>query len=161
MPLDGIVLTICATKCDLDLEVDTHHAELLANEVGALFIRTSAKDNVHVNSMFEKVAARVLHLRELEGGPFIPVTFANTPVNMNGGKPLSPERMHFSPPGSSGEEVHEPSCTIDEKRNDDEDVIDDLQPNDTMDSKCDPSKFVCADARELMEDAAGQRCVIQ
>jgi small GTP-binding protein len=160
LQMDGIVLTICATKCDLAVPVDTQQAQQLAEEVGALFMQTSAKDNVHVTALFEMVTSRVLHLREAEGGPFSPVTLGSTSGEVNDKRILSPERIPRSPMGST-DDPRENSMVMDEKKIDDDDLVDKIDSHDTMDSKCDPTKYMCGDPGEFMGGATQQNCVIQ
>ena len=160
LPQDGIVLAICATKCDLDLPVDTRQAQMLANEVGALFVETSAKDNVNVVALFEMLASRVLHLRELEGGPTLPLALGSSPLEINDRSPISPERIQRAAMRSS-EDPRDSSMLIDEKKMEDDDLVGNVETKDTMESKCDPTKFMCGDTGDMMEGATGQSCTIQ
>jgi hypothetical protein len=60
VPAGGIVIAMCATKCDLASDQDTSQAEALAAKTGSMFFTTSAKTNTNVNLLFQKVTERVL-----------------------------------------------------------------------------------------------------
>mmetsp|Transcript_15853 Transcript_15853/g.38899 ORF Transcript_15853/g.38899 Transcript_15853/m.38899 type:complete len:277 (-) Transcript_15853:117-947(-) len=59
-----IVIGICATKSDLVRNADTSEVEQLAEQTGAIFFNTSAKDNTNVHLLFEKIAERVLEIQQ-------------------------------------------------------------------------------------------------
>lgn len=161
-PVKGLVLAICATKCDLSTaSVDTRQAELLSREIGAIFLRTSAKDNVHVNALFEMVATRVLSLRDHEGAVEAPVALDSpTPfetqdrIGLSGRQQGSPERSIVGDPRDN-------SMLMDEKKNEEEDEVKNMESHDTTDSKCNATQFLCGDAEEMMGGATRQSCVIQ
>eukprot|EP00587_Corethron_hystrix_P007300 CAMPEP_0113309036 /NCGR_PEP_ID=MMETSP0010_2-20120614/7245_1 /TAXON_ID=216773 ORGANISM="Corethron hystrix, Strain 308" /NCGR_SAMPLE_ID=MMETSP0010_2 /ASSEMBLY_ACC=CAM_ASM_000155 /LENGTH=244 /DNA_ID=CAMNT_0000164217 /DNA_START=123 /DNA_END=858 /DNA_ORIENTATION=+ /assembly_acc=CAM_ASM_000155 len=62
----SIVIAIAATKADLRAraEVARTEAEALARELDAIYVDTSAKENIGVDKVFRKVAERVLFVRE-------------------------------------------------------------------------------------------------
>ena len=60
IPAGGIVIAMCATKCDLAMNPDTSQAEALAAATGAMFMTTSSKTNSNVHLLFEKLTERVL-----------------------------------------------------------------------------------------------------
>lgn len=59
-----IVIGICATKSDLVRDADTSEVEQLAEQAGAIFFPTSAKDNTNVHLLFERIAERVLEIQQ-------------------------------------------------------------------------------------------------
>jgi hypothetical protein len=63
-PPGGLVIAMCATKCDLAMNPDTSQAEALAARAGAMFITTSAKTNTNVNYLFLKLTERVLRYQQ-------------------------------------------------------------------------------------------------
>ncbi|KAL3908815.1 MAG: hypothetical protein SGILL_008335, partial [Bacillariaceae sp.] len=75
-PPGGLVIAMCATKCDLSMNPDTSQAEALAARTGAMFLTTSAKTNTNVQALFEKVTERVLDFQhgKVGKGGHIPVT---------------------------------------------------------------------------------------
>jgi hypothetical protein len=81
-PPGGLVIAMCATKCDLSMNPDTSHAEALAAKAGAMFLTTSAKTNTNVQALFQKVTERVLDYqqRKTSEGRQIPVTLGTTTV---------------------------------------------------------------------------------
>lgn len=91
VPAGSIVLAMCATKGDLagahpDSEQTTMAAQQLADETGAMFMTTSAKEDVNVEQLFQKVAERVLQFQKQQGATInnnnnIPVTLATTAVD--------------------------------------------------------------------------------
>lgn len=58
---EDIVLVVAGNKVDLvdQREVDTAVASQYANEIGALFIETSAKSNTNVAKAFEQISTRL------------------------------------------------------------------------------------------------------
>jgi len=175
VPAGGIVLALCATKCDLEEEsTDTVEAEALAAEVGAMFMRTSAKVNLNVNELFEKVAEQVLKFqRQGGGGSAIPVTLKSTPVEMydqkiaptassggGGVQPMQPSRIQTTtPPGQSDRR----RAYIDEKKDEDDGLVDLIESKEsTLESKssCDASRLMCGDAEEMMGGGNDQNCII-
>lgn len=173
VPADGIVLALCATKCDLENgPVDTLQAETLAAEVGAMFIHTSAKDNINVNELFEQVAEQVLQ-EQKDDGSIIPVTLASTSVEMHEKKTAqhSPNGIDSHPrqssratsPPSQPDQQRERLAeryNMDEKK-EDNDVVETNESGDSgMSSKCDARSFICADAQEMIGGESGQSCII-
>jgi hypothetical protein len=67
-PPGGLVIAMCATKCDLAMNPDTSQAEALAARAGAMFVTTSAKANTNVNYLFQKLTERVLHYQQRNDG---------------------------------------------------------------------------------------------
>lgn len=173
LPVGGIVLALCATKCDLENEhSDTSQAEAFAKQSGAMFLRTSAKENYNVNELFEKVAAKVLQIQQQEHGS-IPVTLASTSVETpenkmapahsasSGGyqQPSHPSRIGNSTPPS--DRRNRPY--MDEKKDDEDGVVDKLESKDsTIDTNqsCDARKLMCGDAEEIMGGTTAQNCII-
>ena len=85
VPAGGIVIAMCATKCDLENDPDTSQAEALAAQTGAMFMTTSSKTNSNVHLLFQKVTERVLDYQRRNcnaglSGSDIPVTLATTAV---------------------------------------------------------------------------------
>lgn len=58
---ENIVIAIAGNKCDLESnrEVTTADAETYANEIGALFIETSAKEDTNVTNLFVDISKRL------------------------------------------------------------------------------------------------------
>lgn len=79
VPAGGIVIGMCATKCDLEDNPDTSQAEALAAQTGAIFLKTSSKTNSNVQLLFQKVTERVLENQRKNAG-ISPVTLASTAV---------------------------------------------------------------------------------
>lgn len=79
-PPGGLVIAMCATKCDLAMNPDTSQAEALAAKTGAMFLTTSAKTNSNVNYLFQKVTERVLDYQQRKEGKHsnIPVALGDT-----------------------------------------------------------------------------------
>lgn len=176
LPADGIVIALCATKGDLiNTAEDTIKAEALAAEIGALFVCTSAKDNMNVNELFEKVTERVLHLQQNEERTSIPVNMSNTTIDMYDSVMISPTKGGFADScqtpriagnGYSSQKDRQDktvgkSTVVDEKKEDDEEgVVDVVESRDTVESKCDASRLMCGDTEELMGGSNGNGCVI-
>ena len=82
-PPGGLVIAMCATKCDLSMNPDTSQAEALAARTGAMFLTTSAKTNTNVQALFEKVTERVLDYQQgrVGNGGHIPVTMGTATVD--------------------------------------------------------------------------------
>jgi len=82
----SIVIAIAATKCDLihnfKPAVPISDVEDLAQAMGAIFVDTSAKENIRISELFQCVAERVLSFREL-GRNVLPIT-AGASVNSQG-----------------------------------------------------------------------------
>ena len=57
---DDIILVICGNKSDLikDEKVDEENAREFANEIGALFFLTSAKNSSSINDVFIQIAKK-------------------------------------------------------------------------------------------------------
>ncbi len=178
IPADGIVLALCATKCDLSTtQAETVEAESLAAEIGALFMCTSAKENLNVHELFENVTGRVLHLQQQEDGRHVPVTLSNTSLEMcdykilpksppNGGQQDSLQTSRMLSPDFASQQDRQDRGSgrfklVDEKKEDDEEgVVDPVDSRDTVESKCDASRLMCGDAEELMGGSNGQNCII-
>jgi len=159
--LEGIVLVVCATKCDLNVELDTQRARMLAQEFGAIFVETSAKDNVNVTYLFETLVSRVLNLREPEGGSRTigsSISRGSSPLNGSTRNLMSPEQRIQ---GFTEGDPRNSSFTMDEKKFDDDDMVLKRVREEPMDSKCDPTTFMCGDAGEMMTEATVQKCGIQ
>ena len=64
----GVVLAICGNKSDLSdhRQVKREDAEDFAEKVGAFYVETSARDDVHVHDLFLEVGKRVLAGSERE-----------------------------------------------------------------------------------------------
>eukprot|EP00593_Proboscia_inermis_P001158 CAMPEP_0171297422 /NCGR_PEP_ID=MMETSP0816-20121228/6162_1 /TAXON_ID=420281 /ORGANISM="Proboscia inermis, Strain CCAP1064/1" /LENGTH=367 /DNA_ID=CAMNT_0011771679 /DNA_START=15 /DNA_END=1118 /DNA_ORIENTATION=+ len=90
----SIVIAIAATKCDVLSEqncgesqphpaVPHIEAESLANELGAIFVNTSSKENIGVADLYQRVGERVLQFRESQAsnGVGIPVTPGKTALH--------------------------------------------------------------------------------
>jgi hypothetical protein len=84
-PSGGLVIAMCATKCDLAINPDTSQAEALAARAGAMFITTSAKANTNVHYLFQKLTEQVLNFQQRNEGrqPSVGGTSVETG---NGGK---------------------------------------------------------------------------
>ncbi|MGK3733457.1 MAG: hypothetical protein ACI8RD_000317 [Bacillariaceae sp.] len=80
VPAGGIVIAMCATKCDLAMNPDTSQAEALAAQTGAMFMTTSSKANSNVHLLFQKVTERVLDYQRRNAGLDIPVSLSTTAV---------------------------------------------------------------------------------
>lgn len=166
VPAGGIVLAMCATKCDQVAHPDTSQAEELAQASGAMFVTTSAKDNTNVTSLFEKVAERVLQFQKQDVG--IPVTLATTSVetpangvaNFNG-QPAHVQPIIATPPST---EVKEEKKVDGQPKNleHDDDVVDQLESTDStveINTRCDANMLMCGDS-EILGAGTGQSCVI-
>jgi len=111
VPAGGIVIAMCATKCDLTMNPDTSQAEALAATTGAMFMTTSSKTNSNVHLLFQRVTERVLDYQRRNAGLEIPVTLATTAVETshnrntlsNGGPPTTDSRtsIHNGTNGSN------------------------------------------------------------
>lgn len=170
LPADGIIIALCATKGDLlTTAEDTVKGEVLAAEIGALFMCTSAKDNMNVNELFQKVTERVLHLQQTEDGPSIHINMSNTTIDMYDNAMTSPPKGGFGDSaqtpriagnGHSGQRDRQDK-NVDEKKDEDEEgVVDVVESRDTVESKCDARRLMCGDAEELMGEADANNCVI-
>ena len=86
-PPGGLVIAMCATKCDLSMNPDTSQAEALAARTGAMFLTTSAKTNTNVQALFEKVTERVLDFQQgmMGNGGQIPLTMGVATVETSNG----------------------------------------------------------------------------
>lgn len=128
----NIALAVCATKCDLSTEPDVAKGEELAQAIGALFMKTSAKENINVTELFENVAQRVLTLQKENDD--IPVKLGTVDTPTNGTTPRNSKRFVY----------------------DDDDIVDPTASNDSStaqeQSRCDANMLMCADN--------AQNCVI-
>lgn len=167
VPAHGIVLALCATKCDLAVgSPDTRQAELLAQEVGAMFIKTSSKNNLYVTEMFEKVAEQVLY-RQKHDGHAMPVTLATTSVETNDSKVPSTGNGYIVQPRTLSPTTFTDSDInnrlIDEKKQDDDDEVVDRVESKTSSvepaGRCDANMLMCGDSDMLGGDN-GQGCCI-
>lgn len=157
-----IVIGICATKSDLMQNADTSEAEQLAEEIGAIFCVTSAKDNTNVNLFFESVAERVLEIQQEDPG--------NINVNL-----VSVEETNLSPkqtpkatmqPTTPGKNTYNmanympDNPYIDEKKDDDHIVDNSASPNN---GKKGQSNGMCGDTYlcgDLPEEVVQNNCTI-
>lgn len=174
VPADGIVIALCATKGDLiNTPEETVKAEALAAEIGALFMCTSAKDNMNVSELFQKVTERVLHLQQNEESPSIPVNMSNTTIDVYENAMTSPPKGGFSDStpriagnGYSGQKDRQDktvgrSNMVDEKKEDDEEgLIDVVESRETVESKCDASRLMCGDTEDFMGGNNANNCII-
>jgi len=171
----GIVIAMCATKCDLDTDPDTSQADALAAQTGSIFMKTSSKTNSNVQLLFQKVMERVLDCHNT-----VDTSNINSP-------PLSPRRALNSDGasndnnnGSNNNETatgnhDEPeaprtsSQLLDEKKktemeDNDNVVCDEQQPSEDKSSKninvsrCDTSNLMCGD---VVGEDGSMGCIIQ
>mmetsp|Transcript_7139 Transcript_7139/g.17410 ORF Transcript_7139/g.17410 Transcript_7139/m.17410 type:complete len:294 (-) Transcript_7139:1487-2368(-) len=181
VPPGGIVIAMCATKCDLEEDPDTSQAEKLAEETGAIFLKTSSKTNSNVHSLFQKVTERVMDYQRKNAGlsnAEIPVTLGaisppTTPsrglqkesVNENA-KTIRSDDKGLSPTIAAPEN----SPFIDEKKIDIEetnDVVDgekDVDDDDSIKhvySRCDTTKLMCGQVVGVADDGTIAGCVLQ
>jgi small GTP-binding protein len=154
----GLVIAVCATKCDLVQNPDFSEAEQLAQSVGALFFTTSAKDNTNVTSVFEKVTERVFQV-EREDPDSIKVSF--TPRSAPG----SPVRSGgFFQPTTNSSPIKQKAFLPDSSMADEKREIDDtiLQNPSTEDNKS-RSSTRCADmymCGDVDPDEIQKSCII-
>eukprot|EP00934_Nitzschia_sp_Nitz4_P004010 Nitzschia sp. Nitz4//scaffold3_size479765//266738//267654//NITZ4_000111-RA/size479765-snap-gene-1.402-mRNA-1//-1//CDS//3329550791//4000//frame0 len=165
-PTGDIILALCATKCDLDAESpDTTQAEAFAQEVGAMFMRTSSKDNLFVSELFVRIAEQVLRNKDIV--PMVPSGLEDAGVegkmsSSNIGGVGSSDRI--GSPVLTATSADKDSGVVDEKKEDRE--VGDLNPSASMDSsaacniaRCD-NMLMCGDS-SLMGENGGQSCCIQ
>jgi small GTP-binding protein len=173
VPAGRIVLAMCATKCDLSTHPDTSAAEQLAEETGAMFLTTSAKNNENVTELFEQVAERVLQLQKQNSGIDIPVTLGTFSVDAatNGNLNMESHPAHAQPriltPNSTSQHQHEHDherSLMDEKKQDDEDdLVDRIESKDSVEyeKRCDSNMFMCGDIMQAHESMnKGEGCCI-
>jgi GTPase SAR1 family protein len=126
-----MVICIAACKCDLGPSPGlAEEAKRLAQAVGALYVETSAKDNLGVTQLFHDTAARILrqqqqqqqqasttlpvsHSLDLKSQPIPPAV--NHPHSLNGASTLPPPPPPHGSPLSSRQAVvqnHFPSSPV-------------------------------------------------
>lgn len=168
------VTALCGTKADLSMAPpDTRAAEDLAQEIGAVFMTTSAKDDTNVSDLFHAIADRVLRIKLNNEQSTIPVTLATMPVETGessvtstGKRALasqrSPASSRMASPEKSLERVLE--TREDEKKQEEDDDV--LHPSESRESStksatngCD-ALMICGDA-DLIGGNGGQGCCIQ
>jgi len=181
----GIVIAMCATKCDLEDHPDTSKAEALAAETGAIFLKTSSKTNSNVHQLFEKVTEKVLDYQRENAG-LSPVTLATTAVE-TASPPESPIRSpkNATPIGNHNQQISptevefgletggcvSPLCAsspfVDEKKMD-LDELDDLvdaknkeTPDNSSIKHVTMSRFMCGDVVGMAEDGDLPGCCMQ
>jgi hypothetical protein len=188
VPEGGIVVGMCATKCDLEDHPDTSKAEALAAETGAIFLKTSSKTNSNVHQLFEKVTEKVLDYQRENAG-LSPVTLATTAVDTasppgspirspKNATPIANLNQQFSPTEDESETggCVSPLCAsspFEDEKKMDLDELDDLvdtknkaMPDDSSIrhvnmSRCDTGKFMCGDVVGMAEDGAIPGCCMQ
>lgn len=161
-PDGGIVIGMCATKCDLDEDTDTSQAEAFAAQHGAFFMKTSAKTNSNVQLLFEKVTETVLDCqRDHEG--VLPVKMGvATPM----ASPTKSQTQQFASPRGFG------SATFGEEKKTDLDVSNDLVDKKDLpdketpskqveESQCESAKLMCGGVVGVTEDGLPPICSIQ
>lgn len=174
---DGdFVTALCGTKADLSISPpDTTAAEELAQEIGAVFMMTSAKEDTNVTDVFHAIADRVLRIKLNNEDSTIPVNVATMFVDAAESTPTSGGKQtpssHRSPQGISrkvtppGSLDRVPETREDEKKFDEaEDDV--LHPSESRESStktasngCD-SLMICGDA-DILGGGSGQGCCIQ
>jgi len=191
VPAGGIVIAMCATKCDL-MNPDTSQAEALAATTGAMFMTTSSKTNSDVYLLFQRVTERVLDYQRRNAGLEIPVTLATTAIETshnhnntlsNGGSPTRVSRtsIHNDTNGSNsllcinavpvGGEVSV-NHLVDEKMVEQENnevvldtenvLSDDSSKEQVNMSRCDANMLMCGDAVGVTsEDGSINGCIMQ
>lgn len=83
VPAGSIVIAIAATKCDILSRQrcgESFEAESYANELGAIFVNTSSKENIGVIDLYQRVGERVLKFRDGTSAG-IPVTPGKTALH--------------------------------------------------------------------------------
>lgn len=180
-PAGGIVVAMCATKCDLTVQPDTSQAEELAQQTGSLFLTTSAKDNTNVTTLFEKVAERVLHFQKQHvGNSNIPVTLGTTSVETPTGNngiiqaadatattsPVTPDQPTIGtsslPPPPEAKSPMDGKRTRKDSDNSEQenDVIDPAESQDStanVKTRCDTNMLMCGD---IVGAGDGAGCII-
>jgi len=157
----GMVVAMCATKCDLDSDPDTSQAEALAKQTGSFFIKTSAKTNSNVQLLFQKVMENVLACHGT--GSHNPLTPGSLPRTPDRPTRLTEDVAAAQTPSSS---------LFDEKKSepdDHDDVVDakaaasedsgNSNSNTGNVSRCDASSLMCGDVSG--EDGALMGCIVQ
>jgi hypothetical protein len=183
VPEGGIVIGMCATKCDLEDDPDTSQAEALAAETGAIFFKTSSKTNSNVQLLFQKVTEKVLDYQRENAG-LSPVTLGTTAVETasppgspirspKNATPIGNHNQKFSSPevapengvGVSSPFADEKKMELDE-HNDLVDAQNKEMPDDgsikhiSM-SRCDTGKLMCGDVVGMAEDGSIPGCCMQ
>ncbi len=191
VPEGGIVIGMCATKCDLDDDPDTSQAEALAAEHGAIFLKTSSKNNFNVQLLFQKVAERVLekHQQNAETS-HVTLGVASPPGSPSRRSPrksltVGDNSQQHSSPAAASESGISVSCSAfgddavagvcspfaEEKKTDldvsndliegDGDIPDDISAKVTAKSQCESSKLMCGSVVGVNEDGSMPGCSIQ
>jgi len=186
VPAGGIVIAMCATKCDLEDDPDTSQAEALAAETGAIFLKTSSKINSNVQLLFQKVTERVLDYQRENAGfsnAEFPVALGTTDIEQTP-HPTSPTRANknattignpnqqFSSTEAAPENtviVSSPSVdenkTEVEENNDvadaEKETSDDSSLTHVNMSRCEVNKLMCGDVVGVSEDGSMPGCVMQ
>ena len=165
----GMVIAMCATKCDLDRDPDTSQAEALAAQTGSIFMKTSSKTNSNVQLLFQKVMERVLDCHNGVGSTSSPPAPPTTELN-NDGTNQNTSIDKGTGAGSQNEATAQKSSGrfSDEKKmeleDNDDDVVDvkrkvseDGSLKHANVSRCDTS-LMCG---EVVGEDGSIRCVIQ
>ena len=181
VPPGGIVIAMCATKCDLDEDPDTSQAEKLAEETGAIFLKTSSKTNSNVHLLFQKVTERVMDYQRKNAGMSsaeIPVTLGTISPPTTPSRGLKKESVNENARTirshdkglSSARTTPEKLPFIDEKKMELEetnDVVDsEKEAGDDnsirhINSRCDTTKLMCGQVVGVAEDGSITGCVLQ
>ncbi len=186
---EGIVIGMCATKCDLDDDPDTSQAEALAEEHGAIFLKTSSKNNSNVQLLFEKVAEKVLEKhRENADTSNVTLGVASPPASPRRSPKSSPMKgnstQQFATPTALPDNEVTASCSpfgndvgvctspfVEEKKTADLDVSNDLVepdsdiPDDSSAkhaaaSRCESTKLMCGSVVGISDENISG-CAIQ
>ena len=184
VPDGGIVIGMCATKCDLEEDPDTSQAEALAAEHGAIFLKTSSKTNSNVQMLFQKVTERVLDYQRENAG-MSPVTLGTTAVETAtppGSPSKSPANKSSPTIGNSSQQIASPTAAsqngaslgspfademkseLDESNDLVEGAIemsDDNSMQHVAMSRCESTKLMCGGVVGVSEDGSMTGCVIQ
>ena len=173
IPAGGIVIAMCATKCDLDTDPDTSQADALAAQTGSIFMKTSSKTNSNVQLLFQKVMERVLDCHntiDSSNTSSLPLS-PRRELNSDGTNNNNNNNNNNETATGNHDEPDAPknsSQLLDEKKMELEDndnvVCDEKQPSEDNSSKtvnvsrCDTSNLMCGDVGG--EDGS-MGCIIQ
>lgn len=163
----GLVIALCATKCDLVENPDFGEVEQLAHATGSMFFSTSAKENTNVNSVFEKVTERVLQIHDEGRSVNVNLTPLQVPASPLRGS-LSTPTIHSSPKKvpSRMSDVPSDSPMADEKKDSDDIVIQNLDSGDSSKNPVNSSgcadTYLCGDMQcgDMKAEELQQNCVI-
>ena len=181
VPPGEMVIAMCATKCDLEDDPDTSQAEKLAEETGAIFLKTSAKTNLNIQLLFQKITERVLdYQRKIAGttSTEIPVTLGTVSPQTTPSRGLKKEWVkengrtmgsHDRGPSSvvAGPEdipfIDEKKMELDETNDvvDGEQDVDDDNSIKHVSSRCDTTKLMCGQVVGVSDDGSITGCVLQ